>query len=311
MSASTQRWRGWMHALLAVAGITGVVLLVRAVGLAQLCDTVRGLAGWFALLLALEGLRIGSDAWTLRMLYGGRVPWRAVLSASLVSYPATLLLPAGRAAGEALKVGLLHRWVGVDRAVAAALFAQAYALFGGFVLSLPCVWAAFAVWGGSGLAWAIALQAVTAIGLGAVIVVAARRRETSGVIGALSQRFGTAVEGVTREAQAMGLPKAPLATMVLNRFLGGLQVALLAYALGIADALAEPLLVVGTYLVGAAAGDLVPAQIGATDGVLAYAATSLGAGIAATVALTLMVHAVQLAWAAAGAVAALLLRPPR
>jgi hypothetical protein len=57
-------------------------------------------------------------------------------------------------------------------------------------------------------------------------------------------------------------------------------------------------------VVGGAAGDLVPAQLGALDGVLALGAPGLGLTAAAVVVLGLVLHAVQLAAALVSGVAA-------
>jgi hypothetical protein len=227
------------------------------------------------------------------------------LHAHLLAYPATLLLPAGRAAGEALKAVVLVRHVGVERAAAAALLNQSLALLAVFVVSLPCVLVAFTTLGPGVLSWAIATQTATAIGLGALIGVAARRRQIGGALTALSRKLGAATERVVVEVRRIGaLPVLPFAAHVANRALLVLQIALLAGALSVARG-ADALLVVGSYFVGTAAGDIVPAQLGATDGALALAAPTLGASVAQLVSLALLIHVTQLCWALAGVGASL------
>jgi hypothetical protein len=285
--------------------------LVNHVGWRRLTAEVAATAVWFPLLLLLDALRISADALATRLLYGSRghaVPWSVLLRAQLLAYPATLLMPAGRTAGEALKIGLLHRWVGLECAAAAAVFNQSLALLGGVTISLPCVATAFLVWGATPLSWAIAAQACAAIGLAAFLLFAQRRREVSGAVGLLSKDFGAAADRVQQDIKDMGvLPMAPLLAAVANRVLLGAQIVVLTYVIGI-GAFKEGLLVLGTYLVGAAAGDFVPGQIGATDGALALAAGSIGSTVGQVVALALSIHASQLVWAIIGATAPLVWR---
>ena len=87
-----------------------------------------------------------------------------------------------------------------------------------------------------------------------------------------------------------------------SRSLLAAQIALLASAVDVPGGVVGGLLTVGLHFVGQAVGDLVPAQLGATDGALALGAEALGAPAAALVAAALVFHASQLAWAAVGAV---------
>ena len=64
-----------------------------------------------------------------------------------------------------------------------------------------------------------------------------------------------------------------------------------------------PLLIFGPHLVGLAAGDLVPGQIGALDGAFAFASSALGITRAAALSIPVVLHVVQLAWGAIGVVA--------
>jgi hypothetical protein len=226
----------------------------------------------------------------------------------LVAYPANLLLPAGRAVAEGIKVAELRRYVRLERVAAAAVVGPALALFGVFLVSLPCLAVAIARWGMSSLGWAIAAQALTAVVAAVGLLFLARRPELGRGVARLSAALGATTERVQREIVTMGLvPKKPLASATLNRALLGLEVMVLVMAVG-ARGSALPA-AVGVHLVGAAVGDAVPAQLGATDGSLAISADALGISMAGAVAASLSFHAVQFAWALAGMLAAL--RSPR
>jgi hypothetical protein len=278
-----------------------------------LLEASSTLAPWLPWALAIEGARIGVDALTTRFLYGergARVPHAALLRAHLLAYPANLLLPAGRAAAEAIKAALLHRHVGVERVAAAAVVAPALALIGVVVVSLPCLAAASLAWGGAAFTWAIALQALAALVAASGLLLLARRPEIGRGVGRLSASLGATTERVQRELGAMGwLPRKALAAAIANRLLLALEVALLAHGAGVAVPLLLP--AIGVHLVGAAVGDAVPAQLGATDVSFALAAESLGLTMASAVAASLAFHGVQLCWAGAGAVAAFAWRQER
>jgi uncharacterized membrane protein YbhN (UPF0104 family) len=110
--------------------------------------------------------------------------------------------------------------------------------------------------------------------------------------------------------QRMVVPRAVLYLVVARL----LQVALLTIALyavgaGLSPALGTMTLALN--MTASAAADAVPGQVGPTDAALALFAPALGVATAAMVSVSVIFHAVQLAWAAAfGAVGVLLPRVP-
>lgn len=88
----------------------------------------------------------------------------------------------------------------------------------------------------------------------------------------------------------------------------GLLLAAIADTRGLA-ALRGGLLGQAVHLVGSSAGDLIPLQLGATDGGFVLAAPLLGMGTADAVAAALVLHGVHLAWTATGALVPLFWRP--
>jgi hypothetical protein len=65
------------------------------------------------------------------------------------------------------------------------------------------------------------------------------------------------------------------------------------------------LLAQGVNAVGGALGDLIPAQVGTTDGAFTLAAPLLGLAASASIAIAVLVHLIQAFGAIAGVVAAL------
>jgi hypothetical protein len=110
-------------------------------------------------------------------------------------------------------------------------------------------------------------------------------------------------------AEAPGVGRALLFEFGTRVLLIG-EILLLRHAVGASADVVSGLATTGLVLAGAAAGDFVPAQLGATDGPVGLAAGSLGMRSSAALALTLGLHAVQLCVGVAGALlASLVLRP--
>ncbi|HHH28310.1 MAG TPA: hypothetical protein ENK57_08195 [Polyangiaceae bacterium] len=298
--------------LLAAVGLTAIGWLVSEIGVERLLTAARGLAPWLPVVFALEGARWLADAGATWRLYGARrrsgSPSRLVV-ASFAAYPVTLLFPAGRVAGEVLKAASMRHDVGLGRAAAAAVTMQALPLLAGAVVSLPCITVAWLSWGASWLTGAIALQAMTALALGGAVLWASSRPVVGRLARRVSEQLGAATDDVQRALTEEAVPMAPAFVLaVASRALLAAQIVLLAHAVGVSGGLSGGLLTVGLHFVGQAAGDLVPAQLGATDGALVLGSEALGASSAGLVAAGLSFHASQLLWAGIGAVIGVRLR---
>ncbi len=300
--------RRWLSLLFALGGLTAIVWLAADIGTDRLLAAARELAGYWPVVLGLEGARIATDAAVVRTLYGERgshLDWRGLAHASLVAYPVNLLLPAGRLGAEALRAALLRREVGLPRVASAAVLQQALPLLCQSIIAIPVAVVALVVWGPTWLSGLVALQAVTAIALSTTLLFAMRRPAVGALVERLSVRLGAATTEVQADLRVIGLPRRALLLSALSRLCLGAQVVVLALAVGVPRGFVGGLLTLGVHLVGLALGDLIPAQLGATDGALAFGAEPLGAPAASLVVVSLMFHASQLVWAAIGAAAAL------
>lgn len=304
--------RRLLHVLLAIAGVGGVALIVMRAGPREIASVVRAVAPVFPVVVALEGVRVLASAWLTRLLLGDvarRIPLRGSVRVEVAVYPVALFFPAGRAASESIKAVFFARYGGGAAAAAAATGSQAIALLSGFVISLPCLLAAAMAWGASWLTYAIAIQASTAVGLGLFIQIAGRSRALTSTLARVSPKAGEAAATHREALQGTPLvPLAPLGAAMVSRVAQLGQVGALAVFAGAAWNTAP--LALGVELVGAAAGDLVPAQVGVTDSAFAFAAPSLGVPVANAVVIPLALHAAQLLWAALGGLVALLPDPP-
>ena len=216
------RWA--IHLALAALGLAGIGLLVRHAGIPALVSTLREAGPLLPVALALEGGRVAADTWRTSLLYaraGVHVPFRRLFSLQLSSYPLNLLIPAGGAASEAFKAAALSEEVGGALGAAVATTNQALVLFGGFIVSIPCTAVALSVWGPrSGFTIAIATQALTALGLGAFIQLASRRRLVGELVRRVSGRAGDAM-GSYRDAVVVltSLPLDALGAAALGKAL--------------------------------------------------------------------------------------------
>lgn len=292
--------------MLLALGMTAIVLFARHVGFARLMIALRATATVLPFVFLLEGARIACDAYRTRLLYAraGRAPrFGRILRTQLAAYPISLLVPAGGAASEAFKAAELSDEAGSGVAAATATINQALVLFAAFLISIPCFVVAALVWGAGGLTVAIGVQAATALGLGIFIQLGTRQAFVGRLLGRFSKRAGAAVGSYQTAVVEMSfLPIPPLGAAFASRLAQLVQLAILAWAVGGQVSIASAFIAMGVQLVGSAAGDIVPAQIGALDASFAIASSSLGVDIAHALAIPIVMHVVQLTWAVVGAV---------
>jgi hypothetical protein len=307
------RRRLLVHAAFGAAGVLALALLVRGVGVAALVATVRALGRWIPLLFALEGCRIAAEAvmtWSVSRHVRRSVGLGAMTRIHVVGFAVASVMPAGRAACEAVKAAMLSRYIGAPRAAAVGAANQSLAMLGGGLMGVACAVAAVAITGLSPLALAFAAYVLVTAAACALVQIACRRPSVGGF---LLRRFARADQAASSFRDALAeIPVVPACATVVafvNRVIQALELGILVHAVGGRAGVGGALLATGVNLVGGSIGDLVPGQLGATDGAFALAAPALGVALADGVAIALTIHLVQLAWAAVGAVAAIAWRP--
>ena len=132
-------------ALLA-AGILLIAWLVRSAGTDQVLAAMVRAGPWLPLVVLLEATMPFADFVASRALVGARapVPPSSWLRASSLAYASSILLPAGRAAGEATRAATLTPAIGLARATGACTRLQAAALLANAVVSAVIVALVFA-----------------------------------------------------------------------------------------------------------------------------------------------------------------------
>lgn len=296
--------------LLSTLGISLCVWLVTRVGSEALAEGAEVVLPWLPVLLALELARTFAELLSTFVVLGEDRPlvtMRRLVLSQFVSSVLNTVMPAGRASGEGVKAALLAPSLGLGRALAVGAAGQAIALLAN---------AAFAIAGALfGLSLANRPVVLTALAVyafvttsGALFMVIAARTGSAGRwivrwprVQASLQHF----DKIVRRGPAVLL--AAVAAQALARVLQALQLALLLGLCGGLVTWASVAFAQALQLVGAAAGDLVPAQVGATDGAFVLAARGLGLSSSKALVVSLALHAVQLIGAALLAAAAFIM----
>jgi hypothetical protein len=298
------RRKAVLHGIFAVVGLVAMALLVRSVGPSALVTALRSSARWLPLLFALELGRVATEIWATRSLSAAvraRVPFVELTRAHVLGYAIASVMPAGRAAGEALKAAMLSRFVGAPEAAAVGAANQSSAMLGGALAAIPCVIAAYSLTGTSALTGSLAVFTVVSLFIVAAFQIACRRRDVGG---ALIRKITKMEESSTSFEAAIGrIPPVPLVATIAalaSRALFTIELVVLLHATAGVMGFGRTWLTLGVSLVGGAIGDMVPGQLGASDGAFALAAGTLGITAADGVAIAMTQHVVQLAWGALG-----------
>ncbi|HEY3804237.1 MAG TPA: lysylphosphatidylglycerol synthase domain-containing protein [Kofleriaceae bacterium] len=305
------------RAIATVVGLGLVALIVRDLGFDVVGHAIERAAAYFPFVVLLEGAILACSTLALRALYGDagkNVPVSQLARAALVGYAVQGVMPAGRAAAEATRASLLARWVGTARAAAAAGRMQAVVLIANGIVSTAATIAVLA--DGRAPRWlpiVIGANSVVTLGLGGAILIVARRAKIGSWLGRRVKRlagFGADLD-VALRAEAP-VPAAAIAWELLGRVVQVAQNAVLIACLGTgAVSLGLAFCAEGIHLVGAAVGDLIPAQLGATEGNFRLAGSALGLSHASAVSIAVIAHLAQLVWVSVGALVLLLWRPAR
>jgi hypothetical protein len=301
--------------LLAVAlGVTGVTLIVRGLGADAVGHAIEQASRYMPLVIMLEVGVLACTLGALRSLYGDaakQLPMSQLIRAGLIGYAVMGLVPAGRAAAEIARASIVARWVGAGTAGAAAARVQAVALVANACISFPAALAAWSLVGANWLPLTIALNGVVTLALGGSVLFFTKRSR----IGAWLARRSSRVEKFGAElddafAREPALPVRAIAWEFGGRLVQLAQNAVLVACVGGVVGLPQALTSQGIHLVGAAVGDLIPAQLGATEGNYTLAANALGLTAAAAVSIALLAHLAQLFWVGVGTLVPLVWRPP-
>jgi hypothetical protein len=228
-----------------------------------------------------------------------------VLRATLIGSTVAGLLPAGRAVAEGVKASLLSPYSGGARATVAALRSQTALLLSNGLMSLVALVAAITAASAAPIvAWAMGGNAGLMFVIAFGVLLAGRGMGLGGFIGKRwrrAERLGPEVDQVWR-AEPL-IPAGAVFTQLVARTVTVVQLAVLigAFHAAAATDLEVVLLSEGLLLVGGTIGDLLPAQLGATDANFMLSSAVLGLGASEALAIPLLLRVARLGWAGVGA----------
>lgn len=294
--------------LLLVLGVSALFWLVDEAGSDAVWSTIK--AARYAVLaaFAIEGLRIGAELIgsiaLIRSHRGPSVPLPWLVRSHLVAYAIGMALPAGRAASEAYKLVAFRGHIGTGPATAVATSSQGLNLVANAVVSVAAAIAALATVGAGALTLALCVHAGVSLTSGLAVLLIARSARVATWLEKIPVLQDT-VRAFRRVQNDTPLfPPAAALAITSGRALQVVQFGVLAFGVGLGGALGSApvvaMLVHGVQAVGSMAGDLVPGQVGVTEGAFRLAASAFGASAAVAVSVALMAHAVQLSWIVLG-----------
>ncbi|MGH7296778.1 MAG: lysylphosphatidylglycerol synthase transmembrane domain-containing protein, partial [Polyangiaceae bacterium] len=303
--------------LAALVGLAIVAYLVRDAGPDRVAAVLWQAGSWLPLILALEVLQLATDFYALRAILGDRraqIPPSTWLRAMSVAYAMMTLLPAGRAAGEITRATLFSRTIGPPRAATTSTLLQAAYLAANGLLSLvACLVVASRFGWRTPLALLLAgnvlFQAAIASGLLAIL----RDARVGRWLDRVRRRFvpGAAESAPLDPEERKQVPWRAALVCSLGRAAQVVQYGVILHAVGGLLTVPNAFVAHGIHLVGATLGDLMPNQLGVTDG--AYRAFAGDLGFAAEPARALSIAFVariaQVTLAATCVVVASLTRP--
>lgn len=300
----------WLTLLMAAVGVITFALLLWNLGDAAVWRRLWSLSSLGPLLILLELGRLGCELLGTRALLtaaDARVPTLRLVRGQLLAQTLDVVMPAGRTAAEAAKATVYAQHLGLPQAAAiatalqlAVLVANSCWAIAGYVASLNAPLSN---------ALRVALlgfaAATSALVLGVCVFAASPlARKLLGrvrFVDASLQRFAALLKTAPRQLLIA------VFAQLLGRSLQATQLVMLSVALGATPSIANAAIMQAVYLVGAASGELVPAQLGTTDAAFVLAAPALGLTQVSAFSASLMLHAVQLATGAIACVAAVAL----
>jgi hypothetical protein len=268
--------------VLALGGLALVAYLVRDAGPDRVWSVLLQAGRWVPVIFALEIVQLSTDFFALRSILGER--WRQIppatwIRAMAIPYAMMSVLPAGRAAGEVTRATLFSKYVGTPRAATTVARMQASYLTANAVLSIVAFSVVASVFGVETplallLAGNVVFQTAIASGLLAVL----RHERIGRWLDRMRRRFvRNAVESPPLDPEERKrIPWGAMLICTAGRAAQVVQYSFILHAVGGTVTLDTAFVAHGIHLVGASLGDMMPNQLGVTDGMYRAFAGVLG-----------------------------------
>jgi hypothetical protein len=292
-----------IRALLFCGGIGLVAWLVHRAGTERVLHAIADAGPWLPLIVLLEVGIVATDALALRSLLRERAEGMTratwIHSVSL-AYGCAVVLPAGRAAGEAARAAALARVIGLASAGRACARLQGSSLAANAIASVAAAAVVALVGVAPKLPLALLGNAVLcgALGVG-ILALAQSARFARALRSWLPVLFRSAVQ-TPELPETRSTSAGAILASALGRAIQAVQYGVVVRAVGGIATVGTAVAAQGIHLVGATIGDPVPGQVGATEGAYEIFASAVGLGDAPAraIAIALVVRVAQLLLAA-------------
>jgi hypothetical protein len=266
----------------ALGGLALVSYLVRDAGPGRVASVLLQAGRWVPIIFALEIVQLSSDFFALRSILGERwkhIPLATWIRAMAIPYAMMSVLPAGRAAGEVTRATLFSKYVGTPRAATTVTRMQASYLTANAVLSIAALVVVASEFGAESplallLAGNVVFQAAIAGGLLAIL----RHARIGRWLDRIRRRFvpGAVESPPLDPEERKRIPWGAMLICTAGRAAQVVQYAFILHAVGGTVTLDTAFVAHGIHLVGASLGDMMPNQLGVTDGMYRAFAGVLG-----------------------------------
>ncbi len=285
-------------------GLGALGFLLQKINIHLFWETLKHGATYFPFILLLEISILACTMAALRALYGPdqrNIPAKALVQAGLTSYAIMGIVPAGRAFAEATRATLLTRYSNSARAAAAATQLQAVSLLANATISVPAALAMHFKPGNTINTSLIFSNGLLTLFLGSMILLAAQFAKVGKNLGRFfpkltdfAQRFDTHLL-LSRQTFYAYLWE------LLGRGIQVLQNSILVLAVGGTFGLGYALRSEALHLIGVAGGEMIPAQLGATELTFKLSASALDMFPETAISIAILAHLAQFFWVSIGA----------
>lgn len=307
-----RRPRTWISLVMLLAGIAACVVLWQRLGAEEVREAIVSLARYIPVLFVLEAGRLVAEMTSTRLVLKRAgvqsVPPLLLLRGQCLAHACNKLLPTGRMVGEILKAAILAPTVPGAKAIGAGGAAQLMTLLtNGAAAGV----AAAIAWIGLGApreaSLFLAYSAVTlSLSVGVLLSLRSARLMNFFRNFRLTASWFHQLEDFASSGTRFGLAALCCHSLGKVARIGQYAVILVVLDTGVQPAIA--VIAESVQILGGAAGEVVPAQVGAVEGALVLAAPLMGISGGQALSMGLVVHGTQLLFAGVALVVSLLLK---
>jgi hypothetical protein len=241
--------------------------------------TLKTAGPWLPLIFALDLFWLATEGLALLVIYGEdrrKISIRDWIQVTLVQYTTMVVLPVGRAGAELARATMMARHIGKAKAATGAALMQSFTLVVNALVSSLCLIAVIFAAKDTGLTFLLSLNAVMTFTLGAGIYLVMRHVQVGGVLGKRFKKLSHGGPEMDEHFQeSRGRHRSAIAFCVAGRSIQVIQYGVILFAVTGAVTVQSALITDGIQLVGRGLGDMVPNQVGVTEGAFAAFAGAL------------------------------------